>query len=83
MTLAKRYDIIMGARLASTTVTGEETIGGTVGAGIRFDSNLRVVLGANLSHHNWAFDGDDSIPGVFLNITGLYGMAGSPADYVE
>lgn len=75
----KRWDLIAGFRAASSSVGGELLFGGTVGAGLWFDQTFRLVLGLNYAAEDWAFEADDSIPGIFLNVTGVYGAAGAPA----
>jgi hypothetical protein len=77
---AGRWDLITGLRVAGSTTGGELIFGATAGAGVWFDRTLRLVMGLNLAREDWAFEADDSIPGLFVNVTGVYGSAGSVAD---
>ena len=76
-----RYDVVVGGRVTRSTAGGETILGATLGAGIWFDRTLRLLLGVNYARHDWAFEADDSIPGVFLSLTGVYGAAGAPASF--
>ncbi|MBI4509653.1 MAG: carboxypeptidase regulatory-like domain-containing protein [Deltaproteobacteria bacterium] len=79
-TWKKRYDLIAGTRLAGTSQQGELLIGTTVAMGVRFPHGFRLVVGMNYAREEWVFEADDSIPGLFLNLTGTYGSAGAPAE---
>ena len=37
------------------------------------------MVGFNYAAHDWAFQADESIPGFFINVTGVYGAAGAPS----
>jgi hypothetical protein len=76
---AKRFDVVAGARVASTTDGGTIAFGTTIGAGMWFDSSYRLMVGFNYSENAWAFEADESIPGFFINVTGVYGAAGAPS----
>jgi len=76
-----RYDVVVGGRVTRSTAGGETILGATLGAGMWFDRTLRLLLGVNYARHDWAFEADDSIPGVFLSLTGVYGAAGAPASF--
>jgi hypothetical protein len=76
---AKRFDLVGGVRVASSSDGGVTTVGTTIGAGMWFDNSYRLMVGFNYAQNSWAFDVDESIPGFFINVTGVYGAAGAPS----
>ncbi len=78
--LSRRWDVITGLRWTTTGEHGESVLGATAGLGYWLTEGLRFVAGVNHARTEWAFEADDSIPGVFMNLTGVYGSAGAPAE---
>jgi len=78
--VARRWDLISGLRVAYANPGGETVLGATAGVGYWFTDALRLVGGVDHAKVDWAFEADDSIPGFFINLTGVYGAAGAPAE---
>jgi uncharacterized repeat protein (TIGR01451 family) len=75
----KRYDLVGGLRAVRTSAGGTVDFGSTVAAGVWFDDSYRFMIGLNYARRDWVFEADESIPGFFLNLTGIYGAAGAPS----